>query len=166
MKITLTIIVTILFLVFSGSTILAQKTGYCKTLSLESADHAEPNNLMFFSVPSNTKFVLERLYVSGQGAPRWSLTANSSFSISGKFFTNTYVPYQFNAYEFPNETAVFNTGDEFVLSYPYRCAGVFVTIIGYFEDTVAAMSADINGDGKVNMLDFAELSKQWLGSND
>lgn len=164
MKTTLTIILTILFLTFFSPTAVAEKTGYCKTFSIRSTD--EPNNLTLFSVPLDTKFVLERLYISGRGD--WSLNVNSTFSMSGSLTTNIYMPFCFTPYEFPTGTVVFNAEDDIVLSFPCISSSTFnffFTIIGYFEDTAPAKSsADINGDGKVDMLDFAILSKQWLNN--
>lgn len=163
MKTIATIILTILFLTLSPA--LAQKTGYCKTFSINSDEH-EPNGLTLFSVPLDTKFVLERLYISGEGD--WSLNVNSTFSMSGSLTTNIYMPFCFTPYEFPSGTVVFNAEDDVVLSFPCISSSVFkffFTIVGDFENTVAPeMSADINGDGKVNMLDLSILSKQWLKS--
>lgn len=157
MKTLITIILTTLFLTFFASSALAEKTGYCKTFSISPVGHSEPNNLTLFTVSLNTRFVLQRLYISGYSS-RWSLIANSNFSIFGDCKN------RLDTYEFPDGCAVFNAEDDLVFSYiPSSIYELTPTIIGYFEDTVPAKaSADINGDGKVNMLDFVILSDQWL----
>lgn len=154
MKTTFTIILIILFLTFSGSAAVAQKSGYCKSFSLIS--NQEPNEATLFTVPVNKHFVLEKLYISG-GNGQWSLIANNNFSIKGRLYAVT-----FRVYEFPNGTIILNSEDDLFFSYTSSNNELILTVIGYFDDTVAAMSADINGDGIVNMLDFAILSKQWL----
>lgn len=161
MKTTLTIILTILFLTFS--TAFAQKTGYCKTFPISPVGLGEPNELTLFTVPLDTHFVLERIYISGRSG-YWSLSANSNFSIQGLLYLYTSHQATFEVYEFPNGSAVFNAENDIVLSYiPSNVYELFLTIIGHFEDiTPVKSSADVNGDGKIDMLDFAILSKQWL----
>lgn len=161
MKTALAMIVTILFLTLS--TAFAQKTGYCKTFSAISDQ--ETNDTTLFAVPLDKYFVLQRIYVSGRSG-RWSLSANSNFSIKGFLSSNVYISPTFEKYDFLDGSIVFNAEDDLTLSYN---AGVgwemFITIIGYFEDVAPVeLSADLNSDGKVNILDFAILSEQWLNS--
>jgi hypothetical protein len=65
-------------------------------------------------------------------------------------------------HDFPDQCIAVNSGQALKAQNSYHAHEVEMTFIGYFEKVGPV--GDLNGDGIVNMLDFAMMAEDWLES--
>lgn len=129
---------------------------FCQSYQLTSNNI--PNDVNAFIVPADKVFVLLRLYVDCLDG-NWQLKVDNDTWLIGSHFSGK--NYIHSEREFPEGTAIVGSGKTLKLK-GVEYNTVFYTIVGYFRDAVLTPSADINGDGNVNLLDLAALGSQWL----
>ncbi len=129
----------------------------------------ESGEYLVTTVPKDKELVLLRAYVessygvktSGGYYTFWKLKSGTTV-IDGSFrSTPTGEPFQYRQ-EYPDGCLVVVSGESlyFIVGKLYSS----LTILGYFRPaaTEPELSGDLNGDGKVNALDFAILAENWL----
>lgn len=135
------------------------KEGYCKfvTVSGESTE-------TIVVVPNGKRFVLRKLYAPAHYTS-WQLTVNDVLfmddSINVLRYNSGDVPswvYQ-GIHDFPDQCVVLNSGQTLKAENSHT-SDAKMMFIGYLEN-VGPIS-DLNGDGKVDLLDFAKMASEWL----
>lgn len=135
------------------STVFAQNEPFCQSYVVFGAD------VNAIAVPENKEFVLLKLYVDCVDS-LWQINVDNEMWLCGRH--DAVRNFVCSSREFPEGSAVIGSGKNIILKQNPEYQYVYYTLIGYLRDAEAMPSADLNGDSKVNMLDFAIFASQWL----
>lgn len=110
------------------------------------------------AVPEGKEFVLLKLYVDCIDG-LWQINIDDTMWLIGKNYANQNVG---SSREFPEGSAVVESGKNIILKKNPQGQYIYFTLIGYFRDAEPMPSADLNRDREVNLLDLAILASQWM----
>jgi hypothetical protein len=136
-------------------TVFAQTEPFCKSYDVLIKD------VNAITVPEGKEFVLLKLYVDCLDN-LWQINVDNEMWLIGNHAgSKNFVS---SSREFPEGSAVIGSGKNIVLKKNQNPGGqyIYYTLIGYFRDAEPMPSADLNGDGEVNLLDLAVLASQWM----
>jgi len=133
--------------------VFAQTKPFCQSYVVFEAD------VNAIAVPENKEFVLLKLYVDCVNG-LWQINIDNEMWLIGRH--DAYRNFISSSREFPEGSAVVGSGKNIVLKKSPDSQYIYYTLIGYLKDAEPLPSADLNGDGKINLFDFSIFASQWL----
>jgi hypothetical protein len=157
------LVLAVVFLFDVNMSFANDRIPFCKSLTV-----APEVNQIIITAAANERFVLRKLYADSP-IQNWHLDVDNQVLLAGtisvQISSNNFV-YKTYVHDFPDSCVVVPAGKTLTAanknSTGYKLE---LTVIGYFETIDTGLMADLNGDQKVDLQDFALFADQWLDSS-